>query len=285
MDIHTLLDTEYDDLVSLRAEAFGDDREYIDDMRDHYDGDLDVFMLSDDGAIRSSLTQFRMGDLVLSDKRISASISYAICTGKNSRGLGYGAAITLFARDRATERGEASILTPANPDLIDFYEPLGYRIMFYIESREAVARMPRDPSFKAEKLSASGYGTAREKMLRGRVHIKLSSHTLNFVKTLSFNGDGLYRLTLNGHTAYCACADDDEDRLFISELLKSDDDPHDPADYAAAIADLLDRQACRFRTPAENRSDSKEVQAMIYYSDDLPNADNAKAPYFGFPFE
>lgn len=285
MDIHTLLDTEYDDLVSLRAEAFGDDREYIEAMKDSFDGDLKVFMLCDDGTVRSSLTQFRMGDLIFPDRRVPAVISYAICTDKRSRGLGYGAAITLYARDIAAGRGEASILTPANPGLIDFYSPLGYNCRFYIESREALARMPGDPSFKAEQLSASGYGTAREKMLHDRVHIRLSARALDFVKTLSFDGNGLYRLTLNGHKAYCACADDEDGCLFIQELLTADGDPHDPADYAAAVTDFLGRQACRFRTPTRICSDTKDVQAMICCSAYPTDDTDTKAPYFGFPFE
>ena len=250
MDIHLLRDNEYDALTALRAEAFDDDREYIDMMNVFFGDDIRIYMLTDDNLERSSLTQFRMGDLILPGSRLPASVSYAICTDERSRGMGYGAAITFYARDLAAARGDASILTPANPGLIDFYQPLGYRSFFYVEDREAVAHPSKDPDFRVEQLSSSGYGTAREKMLAGRIHIRLSGHTLDFVKALSLDQRGLYRLTMHGRTAFCACADDDDDWLFISELLTASDDPHDPADYAAAVTDHLGKQACRFRTPA-----------------------------------
>ena len=60
-------------------------------------------------------------------------ISYAICTDKVARGKGYGSHITVYARELAESSRKLSMLSPAEPSLIDFYAPLGYREFMYAE--------------------------------------------------------------------------------------------------------------------------------------------------------
>ena len=131
------------EFIDLRRKVFGDDKEFIDFFDSCFQDDyLDLVIiesLDDKEVLQAALTQFNMGQLVvpswkqssLDDKQVE--ISYAICTDKVARGKGYGSHITVYARELAESSRKLSMLSPAEPSLIDFYAPLGYREFMYAE--------------------------------------------------------------------------------------------------------------------------------------------------------
>ena len=131
------------EFIDLRRKVFGDDKEFIDFFDSCFQDDyLDLVIiesLDDKEVLQAALTQFNMGQLVvpawkqspLDGKQIE--ISYAICTDKIARGKGYGSHITVYARELAESSRKLSMLSPAEPSLIDFYAPLGYREFMYAE--------------------------------------------------------------------------------------------------------------------------------------------------------
>lgn len=131
------------EFIDLRRKVFGDDKEFIDFFGSCFQDDyLDLVIiesLDDKEVLQAALTQFNMGQLVvpswkqssLDDKQVE--ISYAICTDKVARGKGYGSHITVYARELAESSRKLSMLSPAEPSLIDFYAPLGYREFMYAE--------------------------------------------------------------------------------------------------------------------------------------------------------
>ena len=189
--------SDLEDFVSLRRKVFGDDEEFIEFFdncfRDDY---LDFLIVEDqDGSevLQASLTQFDMGKLVVPEGKVSdiagksIEMSYAICTDPAARGKGYGSHITVYAREIAESSRKLSMLSPAEPSLIKFYEPLEYKKFMYAEQGSVLASEHVDFEFshlQTKVLTPQEYNNYRETILANRVHIKLSEGALRFAAGL-----------------------------------------------------------------------------------------------------
>lgn len=189
--------SDLEDFVELRSKVFGDDAEFIEFFdacfRDDY---LDFLIIEDqDGneVLQASLTQFDMGKLVVPPDKVSEiagksiEMSYAICTDPAARGKGYGSHITVYAREIAESSRKLSMLSPAEPSLIKFYEPLEYKKFMYAEQGSVLASEHVDFEFshlQTKVLTPQEYNNYRETILANRVHIKLSEGALRFAAGL-----------------------------------------------------------------------------------------------------
>ena len=189
--------SDLEDFVSLRRKVFGDDEEFIEFFdncfRDDY---LDFLIVEDqDGSevLQASLTQFDMGKLVVPEGKVSdiagksIEMSYAICTDPAARGKGYGSHITVYAREIAESSRKLSMLSPAEPSLIKFYEPLEYKKFMYAEQGSVLTSEHVDFEFshlQTKVLTPQEYNNYRETILANRVHIKLSEGALRFAAGL-----------------------------------------------------------------------------------------------------
>ena len=189
--------SDLEDFVELRSKVFGDDEEFIEFFdncfRDDY---LDFLIVEDqDGneVLQASLTQFDMGKLVVPEGKVSdiagksIEMSYAICTDPAARGKGYGSHITVYAREIAESSRKLSMLSPAEPSLIKFYEPLEYKKFMYAEEGSVLASEHVDFEFshlQTKVLTPQEYNNYRETILANRVHIKLSEGALRFAAGL-----------------------------------------------------------------------------------------------------
>ena len=190
--------SDLEDFISLRRRVFGDDEEFIEFFgncfRDDY---LDFLIVEDqDGSevLQASLTQFDMGKLVVPEGKVSdiagksIEMSYAICTDPAARGKGYGSHITVYAREIAESSRKLSMLSPAEPSLIKFYEPLEYKKFMYAEQGSVLASEHVDFEFshlQTKVLTPQEYNNYRETILANRVHIKLSEGALRFAAGLA----------------------------------------------------------------------------------------------------
>lgn len=189
--------SDLEDFISLRRRVFGDDEEFIEFFdncfRDDY---LDFLIVEDqDGSevLQAALTQFDMGKLVVPEGKVSdiadksIEMSYAICTDPAARGKGYGSHITVYAREIAESSRKLSMLSPAEPSLIKFYEPLEYKKFMYAEQGSVLASEHVDFEFshlQTKVLTPQEYSNYRETILANRVHIKLSEGALRFTAGL-----------------------------------------------------------------------------------------------------
>lgn len=189
--------SDFSDFVELRSKVFGDDAEFIEFFdacfRDDY---LDFLIIEDqDGknALQAALTQFEIGRLIVPDSKKSEiagksiEMSYAICTDPAARGKGYGSHITVYAREIAESSRKLSMLSPAEPSLIKFYEPLEYKTFMYAEQGSVLASEHVDFEFshlQTKVLTPQEYNNYRETILANRVHIKLSEGAIRFAAGL-----------------------------------------------------------------------------------------------------
>lgn len=306
MNIHALRKQEETDFIRIWQECFGDSEEVIREFLSYFKNTLRLFVLEDEGRICASLSQFRMGSWISGSGLESGPdvlVSYAIGTEGASRGRGYGSAITAFARDRAVEEGNVSLLCPANQGLVDFYRPLGYQTIFrmnegFLDLKEkANAGKSQKNSFAASgfrNIPGASYCSMRERFLQGRVHISLSEDAVRAI-TECAPPEGAFWISSDDSVIFAAEAGEDPEEYRILECLTR----NGSVCGRPRLIEILQgsgRSALRFRVPL-NESDGAEnqglVQAMAVLPEGLTMPDSPedcisgerKLPWFGFPFE
>ena len=316
--------SDFSDFVELRSKVFGDDAEFIEFFdacfRDDY---LDFLIIEDqDGknALQAALTQFDMGKLVVPEGKVSdiagksIEMSYAICTDPAARGKGYGSHITVYAREIAESSRKLSMLSPAEPSLIKFYEPLEYKTFMYAEQGTVVPSEQSDFSFselKFELISPQQYNDYREVILANRVHIKLSAGALHFAAGLTATGGAVGSVptgeaagsALTGYglmlisdgaepLAIAACESVGAGSLAATELLTfSEDGGHKELGIAIAkaLAVRFGAVQCDYMMPSSAGSKSAAALGMISVSEEelaeVYSVEQCECPpYMGFTF-
>ena len=149
-----------------------------------------------------------------------------------------GAVFTLADGTPITGKGGVSLVSPAEESLINFYEALGYKRHFFADYKIAFSDSAFDnaasdegdfiepefaegadvsiwgddtgdidgagvfdPGVSLTPVKADEYNSYRESFLADIPHIALSGKMLEFIKSESLNGDGLY--VINGGDAVC----------------------------------------------------------------------------------
>ena len=308
--------SDFDDFISLRRKVFGDDEEFIEFFDNCFRDDYLDFLIIEDQAggetLQASLNQFDMGRLVVPPDKVSEiagksiEMSYAICTDPAARGKGYGSHITVYAREIAESSRKLSMLSPAEPSLIKFYEPLEYKKFMYAEQGSVLVSEHVDFEFsklQIKALTPQEYNNYREAILANRVHIKLSEGALRFaaglvapdtagsVPTLdagsadlagSAPGFGAESGTLDGSglllisdgaepLAIAACEAAEAGSLAAAELLTfSEDGGHKELGIAIAkaLAARCGAQRCDYMMPSRAGSETSAALGMISASYD-----------------
>ena len=316
--------SDFSDFVELRSKVFGDDAEFIEFFDAYFRDDyLDFLIVEDqDGneVLQASLTQFDMGKLVVPEGKVSdiagksIEMSYAICTDPAARGKGYGSHITVYAREIAESSRKLSMLSPAEPSLIKFYEPLEYKTFMYAEQGTVVPSEQSDFSFselKFELISPQQYNDYREVILANRVHIKLSAGALHFAAGLTATGGAAGSVptgeaagsALTGYglmlisdgaepLAIAACESVGAGSLAATELLTfSEDGGHKELGIAIAkaLAVRFGAVRCDYMMPSSAGSKSAAALGMISVSEEelaeVYSVEQCECPpYMGFTF-
>ena len=273
--------THYAGLRDLWCKVFGDEPGYVDHTYDSFGDDIEGYIITDEsGQTVSALTCYLCGTYCSTESTPTdpgskpVYVSYAICTDPASRGLGLAGKLTSIVRDIVTAPAETtfvfadgtettgknglSIVSPAEPSLVDFYKGLSYTEHFYASVHAtSVDDFGEDPDSdfgagflepeldsdvdvtywggdsdestgdfyskpKLEPISASDYNAYRERFLADVPHVALSDAMAEFVQTESHGGSGLY--LINGGDAICMLQGiykegDYESAAFAAELL------------------------------------------------------------------
>ena len=315
--------SDLEDFVSLRRRVFGDDAEFIEFFdacfRDDYLDFLIIEDQDDNEVLQASLTQFDMGKLVVPEGKVSdiagksIEMSYAICTDPAARGKGYGSHITVYAREIAESSRKLSMLSPAEPSLIKFYEPLEYKKFMYAEQGSVLASEHVDFEFshlQTNVLTPQEYNNYRETILANRVHIKLSEGALRFAAGLvtpatagsapdweaesgAPDSSGLLLISDGAEPlAIAACEAAEAGSLAAAELLTfSEDGGHKELGIAIAkaLAARCGAQRCDYMMPSRSGSETSAALGMISASyEELAEIYSAAPgecpPYMGFTF-
>ncbi|NLA70020.1 MAG: GNAT family N-acetyltransferase [Clostridiales bacterium] len=299
--------SEFIEMRALWCEVFEDTEDYVDAFFECWGDSAEAYILtdSDTSEIKAAATMLDMGELIVpSSCIVNASaghtpapiikpcyVSYAIYTNPELRSKGYGSAITEHIRELAFERGGVSMLCPAQPSLIKFYQPLGYEPRFYATARTlnlngAFFDISALESHEVDKIDINEYAILREQMLEDTVHIKLSDAAMKFIDLSS------KEFVASCNNKVIAVIDSiHEDSIFFSEVLAADDLPIEQIEAAlAVIAKVYGKSQLAYRSPGSEylqtgRLGAEFVQAMI--AGDIASEGGFKFThgYFGFPFD
>lgn len=295
----------YEGLRALWSDTFGDPPEYADEFYKNFGDDITGYAMVDEtGKVCAALTCHLCGEY----EGRPVYVSYAICTRKDMRGQGLASELIKAVRDEVTESGGISVVSPAEPSLVRYYEKFGYELHFLAAAKAAASpdfdeeefedpggfeefeldiegadTAPFEASLDLEPLTPERYNEYREAFLAGRPHIKPSTRMLRLMEAESLNGRGLY--SVNSGDAICIIGDTGPERITLTELiinpalheLSLDID----AEIAAMIARHFDSAETVYITPGDG-----VCQGLAY---GLPPEDGelnegfCGEPYYGFP--
>lgn len=295
----------YEGLRDLWCGVFGDAPEYVDAFYDHFGDDIMGYAMVDEtGRVCSALTCHLCG----SYRGKPVYVSYAICTREDMRGLGLARELTAFVRDEVSAAGGISLLSPAEPSLVSFYEGLGYEPHFFAGQRAVMSPdfdmeeyddfdefdldiEGADPTpFRAEidmqVLSREQYNIYREAFLSGQPHIEPDETMLGLIEAETMDGRGLY--SINRGDAICAVGSVGPMDVVVTELILNPVLQELSFDIDAEIAGMIAKHfgaaetvyitpgagACQgmaYGLPAEEYEDENECEYGI--------------PYYGFPIQ
>ncbi|MBQ6150983.1 MAG: GNAT family N-acetyltransferase [Mogibacterium sp.] len=301
------LSQEYEGLRALWCEVFGDTAAYVDAFYENFDNDIMGYVVTDEkGTVCSALTCHLCG--TYGERPVY--VSYAVCTREEMRGHGLAAKLISFVRDRVTAAGGISIVSPAEPSLVSYYEGLGYEPHFFVTERAAMSPEldfeeyddfdefdldieGADPTpFRAQidlqSIPAEKYNRYREAFLAGQPHIEPSTEMLRLIESESMSGNGLY--SVNRGDAICSVSYTDPVKVVLTELILNPVLKELSFDIDSEIASMIARYfgaaETLFITPGQGRcqgltcglpqeSEEQTDEYEYYY----------EKPYYGFPIE
>ena len=299
---------EYEGLRALWCEVFGDTSAYVDAFYENFEGDIAGYVVTDkDGQVCSALTCHRCGTY----EGMPVYVSYAVCTRNDMRGKGLAAMLISHVRDRVAEAGGISIVSPAEPSLVSYYEQLGYEPYFFASERAVMAPefdmeeyedfdefdldiegadpTPLRAEIDMQRIPAEKYHLYREAFLAGQSHIEPSSDMLSLIEAETLDGRGLY--SVNRGDAICAVSHADNAAVMVSELILNPVLKELSFDIDSEIASMMARHfeavETVFITPGAGR-----CQGMVYGLPDKKEEEPDREydayyeiPYYGFPVE
>lgn len=129
MEIRVANSDDYLKLRELWQDVFGDDASYIDNLYESLDAT--GYVLVDEENVKSCLTVFDVGTY---EGKVISEI-YAVCTDAESRGNGFASKLVEHAKNRIINDGKVAMVCPADEELIEFYEKIGFEPFFYVSEK------------------------------------------------------------------------------------------------------------------------------------------------------
>ena len=154
--------SDYEDIIRIWNEAFGDNRDYILAFLDKFS--QYVYIL-DNYAIMTLLP------VTLNNKK--GRYIYAVAVDKTMRNCGIGKELVNFAKENCED---FCVLVPADSGLFEYYKKLGFSDNSYIGNFKEVS--------KDIKISAGEYFELRDKHFNGRNYIKWDDEQLLKIASL-----------------------------------------------------------------------------------------------------
>ncbi len=228
----------------------GEDR-FLANFFDNYYRPERVYVLEEDGAVRSMTTWFDTTFVVPGRGEFRAAYIYAVATHPDCRGRGFAARL-MADMDEAFKKMSIPAVTvvPSEPSLHNYYARSGFRECFVLEQRQApLGPAPAGAPPKLEGITPEDYGNLREALLAGAPHIRYNRDALAFQAGCSAiaPGGGLYALeTPRGAVILCA-EGSGGDRLILKELLGGEQARAWALDWLPA---LLPAWSGEYRVPA-----------------------------------
>ena len=259
-------------LKYLWKTVFGDSDEYIDAFLKNMYTPGCARVCEINGKIVSAAYLLELGHLICPEASATpATVLYAFATLPEYRGKGIGGKVCDMILQHS--EGSARTVCPAEGSLFGYYKTrYGYEPFFPVfEKKLTACEHPADIT----PVSAPQYGEIREKLLRGRAHIRYNEKTLSYQQLLCKNSGG----NIISFPCGCAAYEFESGTLKFKELLCEGN----PEVAASAIAAAAGAKSAVLRTPCGGMGTDPRPFAMIM-PDALPEK-SAPQPWYGFAFD
>ena len=258
-------------LKSIWKDVFDDESDHIDMFFDLFFSDSSSIVMECAGEVVGAAHIMPLGSLVMQDgQNLPCAAIYAVATLPKHRGKGYGTAITLATSDLCKKSGyEAITLCPAQKTLFNYYRSkMGFYSPFFISEQTFIWPKNAKPDAKwgIESVSPEDYVNVREKFLKDRVHIILSSRCAEYQLKLSSPNGGLFSLSYNGKVIGCAAVEPQPTGLIcVKELLT-----YDNSKYLDDLVSLIASEVPGAIYSVRTFPDSKSLGRVRHFAMMLP---------------
>lgn len=202
--------------------AFGDDDSYIDYFYTHADVSQ-VLVLLEDGVVWTMVALYPVTLSLPDGRRVSSAYIYALATHPEARKKGYGRFILSYVDFYLKEKGmDCVTIVPAEVSLHRFFGTTGFEECCSTRKVELLPSMigPAAEGDLMEPVTPDTYGTMREELLSGSLHVTYSNALLAYQQGLSqMAGGDLFRLSVSGAEGVAAAEYLDDDTVLVKELV------------------------------------------------------------------
>lgn len=219
--------------------AFHDDDNYIDFYYDHYYKPERVFVLEEEGEIRTMLATFPVRLYLPDGTYAVAAYFYALGTDPKDRKNGYGRKLFAYYEEYLQTTGvDCAVLVPAEPSLFRYFDAIGYEKSFSHRkmeiSRKNLAPVPEGGVIRPA--TPNRYNRIRDNLLKGSYYVAYPDDMIEHQRGISRMAEGdIYELEVDGISGVAAVEYLAPDNVIIKELLI-------PGEQMAGAVALLARE-------------------------------------------
>lgn len=203
--------------------AFHDDDSYIDFYYDNYYKPERVFVLEEDGEIRTMLATFPVRLYLPDGTYAVAAYFYALGTDPKDRKKGYGRKLFAFFEEYLQTTGvDCAVLVPAEASLFRYFDTIGYEKSFSHRkmeiSRKMLAPVPENGTIRVA--TPNRYNRIRDNLLKGAYYLAYPDDMIRHQQGISrMDGGDIYEVEVDGVSGVIAAEYLAPDNVIIKELL------------------------------------------------------------------
>ncbi len=219
--------------------AFHDDDSFIDFYYDNYYKPDRVFVLEEDGEIKTMLATFPIRVYLPDGSYAVSAYFYALGTDPKDRKNGYGRRLFGYAEEYLQANGvDCATLVPSEPSMFRYFDTIGYGKSFShrkVEiTRKLLPQLPETGSI--QPAAPNRYNRIRDNILNGAFYVAYPDELIQHQKGISqlANAD-IYELEVDGVAGVAAAEYLDDDNLLLKELVI-------PADKMAQAVALVAKE-------------------------------------------
>lgn len=275
IDIHLANRKEFDQLCQIWHDEFKSSLTYIKTFYELVNAIPYVLVINNE--VVSCLTLVNSGTY----KNKQIMVSYAITTKPNFRNKSYGKELITYVKEKVLSEGHLSLVCPAKPNLIKFYNDLGYKSTFF--ANEITCHKTEDSNVSINYINKKQYQNHRESLLKNFNHVLINKSMLSFIQ--SKKGDKQQFISINNNNAICIL-DNNQDTIYLPELLigeKSNSNfDNDLLTIINSICTFCNKKSIKVRYfNVNNGLNKKYTQGMLAGL----NNNSKEIAYYGFPMD
>lgn len=265
---------DYEDLIFLWQECFGDEREYIESFLIFFKDRMKAFVYERDSKVVSAVYCLP-SKLFFEKKEYNSWYLYAVSTLPGYRKRGYAGQIIGHIKEKLS--GESALfLTPSNEKNRNFYSGLGFKDAFYQYIKTYKAK-ETESDITIKKRENENIFCLRNKILKEKNYVVWNEAHINFAFA-----DELFLVEKRGEIKGYFHIENQEDRYYVDELCVESELIEETINQICKIYRIKELEVATIM----GDDYCKTTKGMIYYKvDSIGDFMSEKGLYLGINIE